>query len=388
MDDAASPPPPAGVRRRDLLAGGIGLTASLAVAGCTAAPPPEPSASPATGAAPPTSRPPRPTEAPGRTYRAIDGYLYDPSGALFVPIGANVGTTSSFDWKGDARGHARDALAWGWNTVRLNLMVDGAYSWSYVAQHSQSALLDLTARFVDEYTGLGIVVILDAHDNPRAKGLDSAAVTAAMVSWWEKAASAFADNPRVWSGLINEPAYTNDDWVSILDTLAAAVRGTGNPNPVLIGAPCWGQDTGPTAPYFADAKFSYDATMAPVLARRYDNLVLEQHNYGAYDRYTTAPGLGAYLSRVREAGLAPLIAEFGYTVKETDSPEVYRANLDAAQAVVAVARDLSVGALWWHATHGDHYSLKADGGAFWKGGNRSGLSAGGAQLWQLGHTGR
>ncbi len=317
----------------------------------------------------------------------MDGYLYDPSGDLFVPLGANVGTTASFDWKGDAQGHAKDAVAWGWNTVRLNLMVTGSYDWSYVAQNSQTALLELTARIVDEYTAAGIVVIVSAHDNPMDSHVDRAAVEAGLIAWWRKAAHAFADNPRVWSGLINEPAYTNDAWVRILGRLASAVRDTGNRNPVLLGAPCWGQDVGYQKPYFADAKFAYEPTMAPVLAERYDNLILEQHNYGAYGLYSTAPKLAAYLSRVREAGLTPLIGEFGYTVSRSDSPDVYDANRDAAQAVFAVTRQESAGALWWHATHGDHYSLKADGGAFWKGGNRAGLSEGGQRLWDLGHTG-
>jgi len=44
-----------------------------------------------------------------------------------------------------------------------------------------------------------------------------------------------------------------------------------------------------------------------------------------------------------------------------------------------------VGALWWHASHGDNYSLKADGNAFWHGGNGAGLSEGGRQLWDFTH---
>ena len=44
-----------------------------------------------------------------------------------------------------------------------------------------------------------------------------------------------------------------------------------------------------------------------------------------------------------------------------------------------------MGLLFWHATHGDNYSLKSNGGAFYDGGPGTGLSVPGQQLWNLGH---
>ncbi|MFT4294057.1 MAG: cellulase family glycosylhydrolase [Micropruina sp.] len=348
--------------RRALLAAGIGILASPILGGCGS---------------------PAPTR-----FEAVDGIIRGLDGATFTPLGANVGTVKTFDWKGDARGHAADAVAWGWNTVRLNLMVTDAASWSYVANRGADALLDLASEIVDEYTGAGLVVILDAHDNPRSKDNDQAAVESQLISWWTTAAARFRDNPRVWCGLLNEPDYLNDEWVRILDTLASAVRGTGNANPILLGAPCWGQDLGPTEPYFAGAKFSYQADMAPALQRKHGNVILEQHNYGAYEMYSTADKLAGYVAKVREAGLTPLIGEFGYTVDRSSTAGSFAANYAGAQAVLEVARNDGVGALWWHATHGDKYSLKADGTAFWTGGPDHGLSDGGSRLWQLGHQPR
>lgn len=364
--------------RRPLLAAGLGAATAALLPACSA-----PGPQPTGGSAPPK----RPTgAAPG--FVAVDGRILGPDDRLFVPVGANVGTTNSFDWKGDSRGHAADAIAWGWNTVRLNLMVTGSQSWSYVANNSPDALLELVAEVVAEYTAAGIVVILDAHDNPKDGPQDQGAIEAGIAAWWSKAAAAFKDNPRVWCGVLNEPAYVNDDWVRILDTLIASVRGTGNENPVLVGAPCWGQDVAGNAPYFTEARFSYDPSMAPALAANHSNLILEQHNFGAYGMYTSAEKLTAYVEAVRAAGLTPLIGEFGYTIDKSSTAGDYRANHDAAQAVFDAAPALGLGALWWHATHGDNYALTADGKAFWAGRGGQGLSEAGSRLWALGHQGK
>jgi hypothetical protein len=372
---ATDPTSPAPFGRRPLLAAGLGIAAAAMLPGCAPTAPPGP------------VTPTRPAgAAPG--FVAVGGYLLDPDDHLFAPLGANVGTTGSFDWKGDSRRHAADALDWGWNTVRLNLLVTPSASWSYVASNSQDSLLGLVSSIVAEYTAAGIVVIIDAHDNPKEGELGKDATEAGLAAWWSLAAHAFKDNPRVWCGLLNEPAYANDEWLRIMDTLAGAVRSTGNQNPILVGAPAWGQDVGHTQPFFADTKFSYEPTMAPVLQSTHGNLILEQHNFGAYGTYATPEKLTAYLGAVRGAGLTPLIGEFGYTRDGTSTAGDYQSNYDAAQAVFAVAPELKVGALWWHATHGDNYSLTTSGEAFWTGKGGQGLSDGGTRLWGLGHPGK
>ncbi|MFT3970640.1 MAG: cellulase family glycosylhydrolase [Micropruina sp.] len=356
MDPAAHPPGRA-LGRRTLLAGVAGAVGASMLASC--------------------GTPPLPR------FEAVDGVIRDLNGRTFTSIGANIGTLLNFDWKGDARGHASDALEWGWNTVRLNVMVTAGADWSFVATHSLDALLDLVSELVDEYTAAGLVVIIDAHDNPRTTGNNQAAIEAAMASWWTFAATRFRDNPRVWCGLINEPAYANAEWVRINDSLAGAVRATGNANPILIGAPGWGQDVGYSPPYFHDSKFSYEPDMAPILQQRHGNVILEQHNYGAYGIYATADKLAGYLAKVRGAGLTPLIGEFGYTIDRTSTAGTFMANYAAAQAVFDLAGGDGVGALWWHATHGDKYSVKADGSAFWVDGAGQRLSDGGSKLWKL-----
>ncbi|MFT4217189.1 MAG: cellulase family glycosylhydrolase [Micropruina sp.] len=345
--------------RRALLAAGIGIATSPLIASCQA-------------------------PAPNR-FEAVDGVIRGLDGKTFTPLGANVGTFKTFDWKGDARGHAADAVEWGWNTIRLNVMVTDAAKWSYVEMYGQPALVDLVSEIVDEYTAAGLVVILDAHDNPRTQGYDQGAMEEAITTWWRAAATRFRDNPRVWCGLINEPNYANAEWVRIIDTLATAVRDTGNANPILVAAPCWGQDVGYQQPYFTDTKFSYEPDMAPTISKRHGNVILEQHNYGAFGMYSSADKLAGYVAKVRDAGLTPLIGEFGYTIDRSSTSGNFNANYDGAQAVFETTRPLEVGALWWHGTHGDNYSLKASGAAFWDGGAGNGLSEAGTKLWSLAH---
>lgn len=365
MDAGVRSVSPAGlpVGRRTLLRAGLGLVAGpvagAALIGCSPGSPPH--------------------------FRADNGVIRGLDGEVFVPVGANIGTRKTFDWKGDSRGHAEAALEWGWNTVRLNVMVTDAAKWSFVEMYGVPALLDLVSEVVEEYTGAGLVVIVDAHDNPKIKSYHQHAMEQDMLAWWTAAATRFRDNPRVWSGLINEPDYANDDWLQLMDAMATAVRATGNPHPILIGAPCWGQDVGYTTPYFTTARYSYEPSMAPALSSRHGNLILEQHNYGAYGKYASADRLAGYLATVRGAGLTPLIGEFGYTIDGTSTAGEFTANRDGAEAVFEMYRQHQVGALWWHATHGDNYSLKANGGPFWDGGAGNGLSEAGRRFWALTH---
>jgi hypothetical protein len=60
---------------------------------------------------------------------------------------------------------------------------------------------------------------------------------------------------------------------------------------------------------------------------------------------------------------------------------------DGVNAVLALAIPKSIGALWWNATHGDNYSLKASGNAFYAdGGAGSNLSRAGQRFWTLSHA--
>ena len=57
-----------------------------------------------------------------------------------------------------------------------------------------------------------------------------------------------------------------------------------------------------------------------------------------------------------------------------------------ADSVFDIAPSKGIGMLWWHATHGDGFSLKANGKAFYDGGPSANLSPGGQRLWDIGHN--
>lgn len=317
-------------------------------------------------------------------FRATGGRIYSPTGDEFVPIGANVGTVGGFDWKGTATGHAADAAAWGWNCIRLTFLATDQSSFSWLRTHTGGvpALLDYLDTIVREYVAQGIVVMLEAHDDPKAWA-DVAAVEQEMVDFWAAAAARWKDNPWVWFNPINEPKYQDDPWVILHDRFCAAIRGAGALAPIVCDAPGAGQDA--ASVWIPGARYAYDPTMAPVLNARWGDIISSNHNYGAkWDNYTKT---AEWIANTRAAGLTPIFGEFGYTIDGTTTAGSYQKNYDAAQAVMQAYTDLDVGILWWHGTHGDNYSLKLNGKAFWDGGPGAALSDAGTKLWALGHPG-
>lgn len=329
-----------------------------------------------------------------RHFATRHGRIYDPSGQPFIPVGANIGARKTFDWNGyapmDYQGiadnHSDDVLAWGWNAVRLNLLVADNQTWSYIATYGYGAFLDYVDSLVDEYTSKKIVVMLDAHDNPRiGDGSLYDHIMAQMVRFWTDAGIRYKDNPYVWFNLINEPDFLDGEWYDVNDTLARAARQNGAGNIMVVDAPCWGQDIA-GSPSFPTAKFAYDPSMAPALAAVHGNLVLSQHNYGASQMYTTDQKLTTYIQTVQAAGLPLLFGEYGYTIDGSTTAGSYLRNLEGAQAVFNVSVQNFAGSFWWHSTHGDKYSLKNSGLSFFAdGAPQNNLSPAGTALWSMAH---
>lgn len=320
-------------------------------------------------------------------FTAANGVITAPNGTVFTPIGANVGSVNAFDWRGTAVGHAADAKAWGWNAIRLNLLASDQISWSYAKNNGYQGLLNHIDSIVKEYTDQGIVVMLEAHDNPNDSGVDRARTENDMVRFWKDTAAKYKANPYVWYNVINEPSFINDEWYAINDKLIAAVRGQGNTNPVVVDAPSWGQDVGSVDPWFTGSKFAYDPTMAPALAKKYGNVILSQHNYGAYDKYNSDQKLQGYIDTVKKTGLPLVFGEYGYTVDKSSTAGGFQPNYEGAMAVFNISVKNHVGSFWWHATHGDNYSLKKSGNAFYAdGGNDKNLSEAGQKLWDMAHA--
>jgi hypothetical protein len=317
---------------------------------------------------------PRATVVPSARSRShfyvVGSDIVAPDGMRFYPIGANVGTSGNFDWRGTAAGHVEDALAWGWNTIRLTVYCSSAYPFTIRKTSGYQALLAAVDGIVTEYTAKHIVVILECQD--------------ALVDqnetdqFWHDVALRYRDNAYVWFNPMNEPTWNdNDAWLALQEHYLRLVRSTGAENVFVADVQNGGNDAG-----WDGAKRVYDARMGRALDDGECNVVFSQHEYGGIDDNI---GAASYWERVHDAHLAMIVGEFGYSIDGTSTAGSYAQNLNGANAVFANAPAEGVGVLWWHATHGDGYSLKADGGAFYEGGPSAGLSAAGQRLWDLGH---
>lgn len=318
-----------------------------------------------------------------------DGRILDPSGEEFVPIGANVSIKGVFDWGGTADGHADTARAWGWNTVRLNVLVSDVLSWSRARAVGHDAFMEEVDDIVREYTDAGIVVVVDSHDLFMVPGGDrgvDAPFFDQIDRFWREAAERYQDNPYVWFNLHNEPPVRDEEWYAVNERTARVVRDTGARNPIVVDAQVWGQDLGPVTPQFKGAGFTTEPDMAPALSREFGNVILSQHNYGSFDIYTDVDAYGAYVDRVRAAGLPLLVGEFGMRADGVEEwPLQTDHNRRAMYTVAEVHRTKGVGALWWHANHTDGWSLFRDDTAFFAHTPGTQLSEGGRVMWGLTH---
>lgn len=315
----------------------------------------------------------------GRRFHVVGPDIVDPGGRRFFPVGANVGIEGGFDWRGTAQGHVADALAWGWNTIRLTLYCTDLESWTTRSQYGYQGLLERTDDIVREYTAQDVVVMLECHD-VTGEATTSGHLADQLDQFWTDVAIRYEDNPYVWLNAVNEPTWNDSaQWLSVQRHYLALVRATGAENVFVADVLNGGQDAA-----WDGAGRLYQAGIGPALESGSCNVVFSLHAYG---------GIGGdaeysdYLDAVRAAGLAMVIGEFGYAVDGSSTAGTYEQNVSGAHAAFEVAPGHGVGVLWWHATHGDMYSLKTTGNAFYDdGAPGSGLSPAGRDLWNLGHA--
>lgn len=321
------------------------------------------------------------------------GLMYDPSGNVFVPIGANVGTRTVYDFNGNAtndhlgyaNGHSDAAQAWGWNMIRLNLLVTDGSPTSFRTLNGYDAFKADVKSIVDEYTAKHIVVMLESHDlfflNESEQGMNAPHL-AQVDQFWKDMAIAYKDNPYVWFNLNNELQLANQQWVDINLHQINIVRSNGARNVIVIDTPSVATDA--SADNTPGAKYSFDPTMGPVLADAANgNLVMSTHNYG---RLTNASDMNTYVGQLRAVGLPLVFGEFGYA-SDGSSTGNHADSVAAANTVMDNAQAAKVGQLWWNASFGfDKYSLKVSSNAFWAdGGAGNNLSPAGTKYWSLTH---
>lgn len=300
-----------------------------------------------------TTQPPPPP--PGGNFTVSGGKIHSPNGSVFVPIGANVGTASNFDWKGVADGNSAAAVKWGWNTVRLNVVFAPLFA-------PTATTIGHVESIADEYTAKGIVVIVTSHD-----ALDSS--TQAIVNQsFTTLATKYKSNPRVWFDGNNEPQLnTTAEWVSLQKGYLNLVRAAGDPSIVVGDAIADAEDAGWDPGFLKDYAGGVGGA----------NFVVDIHNYGSY---VTGPDYVSHMNVIQSAGLAVFTGETGYQIGEVNG------HTDGTNASFSAFHS-GFGVLAWHGTHGDGYTLMADGGPFYEHTDGTGLSAFGASLWALGHGG-
>lgn len=367
------------------------LGAALLLASCAPTGGPTPSARPRhVGAvAQPT---------PNGMFHIVGRDIVAPDGRIFVPMGANVAvrqgryeTGYTFNWNGTATDRSADVAAWGWNTVRANVICNSPGT---PTQAEIDAGID---AFIDEYTAKKIVVIVDCHDVTGANPTSGSIKVQGIYRFMDRLAAKYRNNPYVWFNVLNEPisgssAADLDAWLALHRDALARLRSIAPHSIFVADLPGYGQ---------AMDSFFGDRSVARLGAGQC-NVLYSWHAYGALgngsrfgsyndwaDPTRSRANHQAALDWIASGSLPVMIGEFGdpLTLNEgTAGQPIW--NRNAARAVMEFAPAADVGLLWWHAT-GDSgvfltYSLTADRGAPWAAAHTgAGLSASGRTFWEI-----
>jgi mannan endo-1,4-beta-mannosidase len=286
--------------------------------------------------------------------------ILSPEGKIFVPVGANVGKNGGFNWKWSIDGKLREVQAWKWNTIRLNEWCTDSESWKVRSKSGFEALTREVAAIVDEFTKSNIVVILSCHDLTHGlyKPADYAKYDAQVQEFFRDAAKRYKDNPYVWFNPLNEPYWENSTaWLEAQKKYLRLIRDAWAENIFIADALNMGQDAG-----WDGAPRLYADSLWPALVRSWKNIVFGLHAYGGIG---WTPEYRAYFEAIKKAGLALIVSEAGYTIDGSTTAGDYALNVRWYNAVTELWPNAWIGTLWWHATHGDMFSLKKSGGSFY-----------------------
>lgn len=226
-----------------------------------------------------------------------------------------------------------------------------------------SEQLGYIREFVDETTAKGAFVILDVHNyaqyittdgTTHSLGSDQLTI-AQFASLWSKLAAVFADNNRVFLGLMNEPkgvpVITTEKWFEAAQSAIDAIRATGARNKILVcgnyysGAWSWVSGAGMGTP-------NATALAAKKLVDPRKNLVFEVHQYLDADYSGTSPTIAhdpvktlkTFTTWLRNTGNKGFLGEFA-VAEGTIQREAVTAMLDYLRK----NSDVWEGWTWWAA---------------------------------------
>lgn len=177
------------------------------------------------------------TTAANPNFSVAAGRVMTPSGTVFVGKGLAIPDDQLSTWITNAACQPLTTLFAGINIVRVP-------SYSYWSPSTYST-------YINRLTNLGIVVVLENHQNFNANGSSAGnagggqgvVFTGALLTnesnWYASLASFFANNPLVWFGTNNEPS-TNPSPAALSTWQQAtytAIRNTGNKTIIEIEQP-------------------------------------------------------------------------------------------------------------------------------------------------------
>lgn len=318
------------------------------------------------------------------TFRVVGPDIIGPDGNKFIPIGANVGIRTRPDYPCfaftqdrltpggpclNATGHADDAVAWGWNMIRVNILTEPAFG------VSMDQTVAGVQAVIDEYTARGIVVMPDAHDNYIFSGDVPLSDSRYQFihTFWERIIPANKDNPYFWVNYVNEFSKNSDTtglafWNTNATeyynrTRALAPSSVSAPGTIfVIDMPNWantgvrvmGSSTNSTGPNFLAGKH---------------NVVFSWHNYGGSG---TQAEMTQQATNMKSKNMAVIIGEFGEnwdpTVHENPYPGADAGERNGTKWTFDNFNTFGFGGLWWHGIgtqDNEIFSLHTNGAIAW-----------------------
>lgn len=215
-------------------------------------------------------------------------------------------------------------LASGMNIFRL------AFCWERVQPQAMAALdaAEITRidTVVNYLTSRNAVVILDPHNYASYWGvrIGNGTTNEMLADLWSKLAARYANNPRVFFGLMNEPnGISGDVWLAAANASIAAIRKTGATNRILVPGVVWTGAHSWTGTYYG---IPNAVTMLQINDPG-NNYVFEVHQYLDKDSSGTKADclsedigvkrLALFSSWLRENNKKGFLAEFAGGVNET-----------------------------------------------------------------------
>ncbi len=270
-------------------------------------------------------------------YHISGNQIVDNTGNACVFKGTNV-NGSNWVWDGSTKNDS-DLISnvWNFNLIRVNCLLYGNH-------YSDNNDLD---KIVRVFTRRNVAVMLEVHDFTGAEPTESQLVD--LKQWWVEKAKKYKDNSWVWFNIENEPV---DSWINggvglttrwrdVHEQCIGAIRETGAENICICddngwGAGGWKSSTSGTLTY------------GKYLASKYSNVAFGVH---VYDDNQTSTKLIDWFNKILDAGLCPIVGEFG--IQGGSDVKLPNTPTNVFKALYSSDRLKNIARIGWHWRSGD-----------------------------------